>query len=106
MDPAKQREITAKIMQSLSDQATVSGLLADLVEDYTIVTGELVQTKKTVTEAQAKIEGLQKSNLDLFLRIPVPGSNTEATGKKETEPDPDKIKIEDLFDPKTGKLKE
>lgn len=105
MDPVKHKEITANILQNLGDQATVSKLLTELVDDYTVVTGDLTQKRKSIEDLEAETKKLQKTNMDLFLKIPINSAGSAAADTK-SDTDPETPTFESLFDPKTGKLKE
>lgn len=97
----KVEEFNAKvkaILENHTDQATVSTILSELVDDYTAEDAIKTAATKTAQELTTANEQLRQANMNLFLKI---GSVKEP----DPTPQPDTTpKYEDLFDDK-GNLK-
>ena len=90
---------TQEILNNLTDQAKVSTVLSELIEDYNTVTAETETAKTTAQKLTADNEKLRQANMNLFLKV------GETKKEEQPKPDEDKIpKFEDLFD-ENGNLK-
>jgi hypothetical protein len=102
MKPEDQKMILADVLKAAQsgDTAQVSELITKLSEDYGAVNADLVLNTGRVHELTGKVTALQEQNLKLFLKMgdtPIP---------EQVQDEDKKLKFEDLFDPKTKKLKE
>ena len=99
MKPEEFNAKTQEILNNHTDQAKVSTILSELIEDYNNVTAETESAKTTAQKLTADNEKLRQAKMSLFLKV------GETKKEEETTPDEDKIpKFEDLFD-KDGNLK-
>jgi DNA repair exonuclease SbcCD ATPase subunit len=73
--------LTQTILENLSDQAKISGILMTLNEDYGQQVASLEQLNTQVTELDGNIKSLQQTNMDLFLKVsnPVPKEGGDPT---------------------------
>jgi hypothetical protein len=85
------QETTNKIAQNLNNQALVTELLQSLNEGYTTVKTTFDTIQKQSTEYEKEIQTLQKTNMNLFLKVSQQPIAPESTGK--TEP----LKYEDVI---------
>ena len=99
LKPEEFKAKTAEILTSLSDQAKVSTLLAELAEHNDEVVVDLTTATTTSTKLTADNEKLRSANLQLFLKV-----GAEKPTEKEKPPEDTTPKFEDLFDEK-GELK-
>ena len=99
MKPEEFNAKTQEILSNLTDQAKVSTVLSELIEDYNTVTAETETAKTTAEKLTADNEKLRQANMNLFLKV------GETKKEEETEQDEDnKPTFEDLFD-ENGNLK-
>jgi hypothetical protein len=70
--PEEFKAKTEELMQSLTDQAKVSTLLAELNEDYTKEMTEKTTAMTTAEKLVADNEKLRSANMNLFLKIGEP----------------------------------
>jgi FtsZ-binding cell division protein ZapB len=99
MKPEEFNAKTKEIAESLGDQAKVSTILAELIEDYNAVSAESTTAKTTAERLTADNEKLRQANMNLFLKV---GETKPSEDKKppvDTTP-----KYADLFD-ENGNLK-
>lgn len=99
LKPEEFKAKTAEILNSLTDQAKVSTILAELTEHNDEIVVDVTNTTATAEKLTADNEKLRQANLDLFLKV---GKETPED-KKNTETD-ETPKFEDLFD-ENGNLK-
>jgi hypothetical protein len=85
MDIQAHKELTNQLLANHMDQAAVSGILAQLVDDYIIVNAELVQSRQAIDRLQVEAQGLKDTNMQLFLKIPA-----GAVQEEEKKPEEDK----------------
>lgn len=90
------KEISAKIVASMGDQGKLTQVLSDLETDITTFNSRFVDLEKQTQEQTGQIDSLQKTNMNLFLKLgnQVPESVTQST---ET-----KLSYENLFDENGG----
>jgi hypothetical protein len=99
LKPEEFKAKTAEILASLSDQAKVSTLLAELTEHNDDAVVELTAATGTATKLTTDNEKLRAANMSLFLKV---GEQKPAEDKKP--PEDTTPKFDDLFD-KDGNLK-
>lgn len=102
MDPIAHKTLINQILASTGDQAAQSDLLAQLADDYTVVTAQLIQASSKVSEQAKENDKLKETNLSLFMRIPAAGP---AAAGKPDQKEPEQIDYSDFIDPATGELK-
>lgn len=101
MTPEEFKAKTDEILSNHTDQAKVSTLLAELVEDYNNETTVKNTAQATAEKLTADNEKLRAANMTLFLRVGETKPEPDTTkGNSEDE----KPKYEDLFD-ENGELK-
>lgn len=99
MKPEEFNAKTQEILSNLTDQAKVSTVLSELIEDYNTVTAEMETARATAEKLTADNEKLRQANMNLFLKV------GETKKEEETKQDEDnKPTFEDLFD-ENGNLK-
>lgn len=99
MKPEEFNAKTQEILTNLTDQAKVSTILTELVEDYNTVTATTETATATSQKLTADNEKLRQANMNLFLKV------GETKKEEETKQDEDnKPTFEDLFD-ENGNLK-
>lgn len=99
MKPEEFNAKTQEILSNLTDQAKVSTVLSELIEDYNTVTAETETARTTAEKLTADNEKLRQANMNLFLKV------GETKKEEETKQDEDnKPTFEDLFD-ENGNLK-
>lgn len=99
MKPEEFNAKTQEILSNLTDQAKVSTVLSELIEDYNTVTAETEIARTTAEKLTADNEKLRQANMNLFLKV------GETKKEEETKQDEDnKPTFEDLFD-ENGNLK-
>jgi uncharacterized protein YlxW (UPF0749 family) len=83
MDIKDFNAITTKITQNLSNQALVTELLTQLIDDYSETQNNITNLNTQTQTYQNEISALQKTNMNLFLKLssPVPED-----GLKKPEP--------------------
>lgn len=74
----------AEVLTKLESPEDVGGLLESLVSDFTARDAEAEKLKADYDEALAKIDRLQRANMELFLRTGVKGA-----ADADTVPDDD-----------------
>lgn len=99
MKPEDFKAKTAEILQNLNDQAKVSSILAELVEDCDKETVEKTTAISTAEKLAADNEKLRQANMSLFLKV-----GEQKPTEQNTKPEDNTPKFEDLFD-KDGNLK-
>lgn len=98
MKPEEFKSKTDELLQNHTDQAKVSTILAELIEDYEKETTEKATALKTAETLTGDNEKLRQANMTLFLKV---GETKPAENKpNESNTIP---KIESLFD-KDGNL--
>jgi Na+/phosphate symporter len=79
MKPEEFQETTTQILANLSDQGKVSDYLSQLVDVYKTTH----TTNQTLTDEQTKhqkeIQALKETNMNLFLKVQSPDSQTNQT---------------------------
>src|SRR5574343_1077684 len=75
---------TQEILNNLTDQAKVSTVMSELIEDYNNVTAETETAKTTAQKLTADNEKLRQANMSLFLKV------GETKKEEETKPEEDK----------------
>lgn len=99
MKPEEFNAKTQEILGNLTDQAKVSTVLSELIEDYNAVIAEMETARTTAEKLTADNEKLRQANMNLFLKV------GETKKEEETKQDEDnKPTFEDLFD-EDGNLK-
>lgn len=99
MKPEEFNAKTQEILGNLTDQAKVSTVLSELIEDYNTVIAEMETARTTAEKLTADNEKLRQANMNLFLKV------GETKKEEETKQDEDnKPTFEDLFD-EDGNLK-
>lgn len=96
MELKEYNNIVNKISQNLNNQALITELLTTLQDDYTETQNNITNLTSQTQKAQDEITQLQKTNMNLFLRVSSP-TNSETLGK--TEP----LKYDDLIQSMEGK---
>lgn len=91
------KKISSEIVANLGDQGKVTQILSDLETDVTSFNTKLSDLEKQTQEQNSQIESLQKTNMNLFLRVGNPTPDPVVQSEK-------KMNYEDLFDEK-GELK-
>jgi hypothetical protein len=99
MKPEEFNARTQDILKNLTDQATVSTILAELVTDYNNEATEKATAKTTAEKLTSDNEKLRQANMDLFLKL---GSDKKPD-ENTTKPEDSTPKFEALFD-KDGNL--
>lgn len=84
------QSLTTKIAQNLSNQALVTELLTQLNDDYAQESTTKENLTKQIGEYDGQIEQLQKTNMNLFLKVAQPVPDKVLT---TTEP----LKYDDLI---------
>ena len=64
--------ITNKITQNLNNQALITELLTNLIDDYSEVTTNINNLQTEKQTFQEEIQNLQKTNMNLFLKVSSP----------------------------------
>lgn len=92
------KKISTQIMSNLADQGKITQILSDLETEVTTFNTRFTDLEKQSKEQASSIDSLQKTNMNLFLKIgnPVPEKIVHSS---ET-----KLSYEDLFTEK-GDLK-
>ena len=99
MKPEEFNAKTQEILSNLTDQAKVSTVLSELIEDYNTVTAETETARTTAEKFTAENEKLRQANMNLFHKV------WETKKEEETKQYEDnKPTFEDLFD-ENGNLK-
>lgn len=99
MKPEEFNAKTKEILSNLTDQAKVSTILSELIEDYNTITAETETARTTAEKLTADNEKLRQANMNLFLKV------GETKKEEEIKQDEDnKPTFEDLFD-ENGNLK-
>lgn len=82
MNPQEFKALVAKIGQNLDNQGLVTELLTQVTDSYESQFNSTENLTKQVGEYETKVQDLQKTNMNLFLKVaqPVP---TEDLGKAE-----------------------
>lgn len=78
------RALTARIAQNLDNQALVTELLTQAVDGYEETTTQIGTLTAQAEETTETINQLQKTNMNLFLRVGQPTNNEEQL--QTTEP--------------------
>lgn len=84
-------KLKAAIVSSIGDQGKITQLLADAETEVTTFNTRFSELEKQTGEQSSQIESLQKTNMNLFLRV---GNPVESPIVNEPEP----LKYEDLID--------
>lgn len=95
MDLKEYNNIINKVSQNLNNQALITELLTTLQDDYTETQNNLTNLTTQTQKHQDEISQLQKTNMNLFLRVSSP-TNSDTLNK--TEP----LKYEDLIQSMEG----
>jgi C-terminal processing protease CtpA/Prc len=82
--------ITNKITQNLNNQALITELLTNLIDDYTEVQTNISNLQSQTQTYEQEIQNLQKTNMNLFLKVSSP---TPDPPLQKTEP----LKYDDLI---------
>jgi len=93
MKPEEFKQKTAEILSNLTDQAKVSSILAELVEDYDREAVEKTTAQTTAQKLIADNENLRNTNMQLFLKVGETKVEDQKTKVEDNTP-----KYEDLFD--------
>ena len=90
------KKISSNILANLGDQGKVTQILSDLETEVTTFNTRFSTLETQAQEQTSQIESLQKTNMNLFLKLgnPVPEKVVHST---ET-----KLSFEDLFDENGG----
>lgn len=74
-------QLTTEIAQNLNNQARVTEILNELNEDYEQVSTSIDTMTTQVSEFETQIKDLQKTNMNLFLKVsnPVPEEQVNTT---------------------------
>jgi hypothetical protein len=104
----KPEEFTAKtqeVLQNLTDQAKVSEILAELLNDHADTVKQFTEGQKLVTSTTEANEKLRQANMKLFLQIGDKPDMSQIDKAKQQAGQEDKpAKVEDFLDAK-GNLK-
>lgn len=69
------QKISSSIVANLGDQGKVTQILSDLETEVTTFNTRFTDLEKTRTEQTGQIDSLQKTNMNLFLKIGSPTSD-------------------------------
>jgi len=72
MNPEQFRELVNRVAQNLSNQALVTELLTQVTEAFDTTHTSLTGVQTSNTELTSQIGELQKTNMNLFLRVTNP----------------------------------
>lgn len=84
MTPEEFRALTARIAQNLENQALVTELLTQANETYEQTSTNFDSLAAQANESKEQIEQLQRTNMNLYLKVGQPTNNQE----KLSSPDP------------------
>lgn len=84
------KKISSQIVASLGDQGKITQILSDLETEVTTFNTRFVDLEKQTQEQTGQIESLQKTNMNLFLKI---GSQTPEPAINK----PNELTYEDLL---------
>jgi predicted nuclease with TOPRIM domain len=90
MELKEYNNIVNKISQNLNNQALITELLTTLQDDYTETQNNITNLTTQTQKAQEEISQLQKTNMNLFLRVSSPTPDDKLGNK-------DPLKYEDLI---------
>lgn len=75
------KDISSKIMAANGDQAKITQVLSDLETEVTTFNTRFTDLEKQTTDQAGQIDSLQKTNMNLFLKVgqatPQPALQTE-----------------------------
>jgi hypothetical protein len=83
MDLKEHQAIINKISQNLNNQALITELLTTLQDDYTETQNNITNLTTQTQKSQEEISQLQKTNMNLFLRVSSP---TDTQTLQKTDP--------------------
>lgn len=95
MEIKEYQSIVNKISQNLNNQALVTELLTTLQDDYSETQTHISNLTTETQKAAEEITNLQKTNMNLFLRVSSP---TDSKTLQKTDP----LKYEDLIQSMEG----
>lgn len=81
------KKISSEIVANLSDQGKITQILSDLETEITTFNTKHSELEKQVLEQTGQIDSLQKTNMNLFLKIgqPVPQAPIQSEKKMSYE---------------------
>ena len=97
-DAQELKDLTAQVLNNLSDQGAASNAMADINTDYAEAMATIGSYKQQVEQLMQANEKLKKDNMALFLKVDV-GSPKE----QEKKPKEDEYSIDSLYNDK-GRL--
>lgn len=89
------QKISKQIVENLGDQGKITQILADLEPEITTFNTRFADNEKKLGEYEGQISSLQKTNMELFLRV---GNKVPDEAVRDTKP----LAYEDLFDENGG----
>lgn len=92
------KDLTAQVLNNLSDQGAASNAMADINTDYAEAMSIIDEYKQQVEQLTNANEKLKKDNMALFLKVDVGTTKEQETKHKE-----DDYSIESLYNEK-GRL--
>lgn len=96
MDATQHKTLTTQILDNLADQATVSGLLAQLIDANIQDEGTIISQRERIATLQQDVEKFKQMNTELFLKIGA--TEPAAAPAAAAAPDPDMPTIASLID--------
>lgn len=76
------KKISTDIVSNLGDQGKITQILSDLETEVTTYNTRFQDLEKTVQEQTGQIDSLQKTNMNLFLKIGQPTPETNINTEK------------------------
>ena len=89
------KKIMTDILASRDDQARLTQILSDLETEVTTFNTRFSDMEKTTATQTEQIDSLQKTNMNLFLKLGNPTPDVHVTSDKQ-------LSYEDLFDENGG----